>query len=629
MRKNLSITDAYRLATQNHKQKKIKIAFDIYNQILSKYPNHFGSIFNLGLIYQGHGNFEKAINCFEKIIKEDKKNENILFSLGVLYYKAGDNFNSLSYFEKLIKINPNFPNLKYNLTGILRLSEIRNFKTRNNNMLKSIISFLFKNNDIDHTAISKNAISILLDEEKIKHTIKSGNLLLQNEIINTIVTEELFHLILQKSLITENYLEKLLTNIRYELLIKINSDLKDSLNLDINFIISLAEQCWLNEYIWPQSVKENNVIKLLKIKIEQSKEIDELEIAILASCMSLNDSKIIINKLLNYVSDNELFNDLINLQIKEPRIEHELKKDIKSIDEIKNLISKKVRNQYEKNPYPRWRYFNNLSEVNFVDDLNKQIKPNMIDNKDISDHPIILLAGCGTGKHILSLKKYKNAKIVAVDLSLSSIAYAKRKTEELGIKNIDYLHADILNLNNLDKRFDIIESVGTLHHMEDPIKGLKILINLLKPNGLMRLGLYSDHARANIVSLRNFIDKSNLKNTNEDIKACREMIINNKTNTPITDIILNRDFYSMSNVRDLLFHTQEHRYTVPDIIKILESQNLQFLGFVFSNQLIKKRYSKIFPNDKLQTNLRSWNEFEMKYPDTFISMYQFWVKKIN
>ena len=351
--------------------------------------------------------------------------------------------------------------------------------------------------------------------------------------------------------------------------------------------------------------------------------------AILASYMSLNDSKIIIKKLLSYVSDNELFNDLINLQIKEPIIEHELKKDIKSIDKIKNLISKKVRNQYEKNPYPRWRYFNNFSEVNFVDDLNKQIKPNMIDNKDISDHPIILLAGCGTGKHILSLKKYKNAKIVAVDLSLSSIAYAKRKTEELGIKNIDYLHADILNLNNLDKRFDIIESVGTLHHMEDPIKGLKILINLLKPNGLMRLGLYSDHARANIVSLRNFIDKSNLKNTNEDIKACREMIINNKTNTPITDIILNRDFYSMSNVRDLLFHTQEHRYTVPDIIKILESQNLQFLGFVFSNQLIKKRYSKIFPNDKLQTNLRSWNEFEMKYPDTFISMYQFWVKKIN
>ena len=629
MRKNLSITDAYSLATQNHKQKKIKIAFDIYNQILSKYPNHFGSIFNLGLIYQGHGNIEKAINCFEKIIKEDKKNENVLFSLGVLYYKAGDNFNSLSYFEKLTKINPNFPNLKYNLTGILRLSEIRNFKTKNNNMLKGIISFLFKNNDIDHTAISKNAISILLDEEKIKHTIKSGNSLLQNEIINTIVTEELFHLILQKSLITENYLEKLLTNIRYELLIKINSDLKDSLNLDINFIISLAEQCWLNEYIWPQSVKENNVIKLLKIKIEQSKEIDELEIAILASYTSLNDSKIIINKLLNYVSDNELFNDLINLQIKEPRIEHELKKDIKSIDEIKNLISKKVRNQYEKNPYPRWRYFNNFSEVNFVDDLNKQIKPNMIDNKDISDHPIILLAGCGTGKHILSLKKYKNAKIVAVDLSLSSIAYAKRKTEELGIKNIDYLHADILNLNNLDKRFDIIESVGTLHHMEDPIKGLKILIDLLKPNGLMRLGLYSDHARANIVSLRNFIDKSNLKNTNEDIKACREMIINNKTNTLITDIILNRDFYSMSSVRDLLFHTQEHRYTVPDIIKILESQNLQFLGFVFSNQLIKKRYSKIFPNDKLQTNLRSWNEFEMKYPDTFISMYQFWVKKIN
>ena len=629
MKKNLSLDEAFDFAVQNHNKQNIKIAFEIYNQILKNFPNHLGCIYNLGLIYQANGNTKKAIDLFKKVFDKDSRNQNILFNLGVLHHEFRDNLNALIYFEKLTKINPDFPNLKYNLTSLFRLSEIRKFKDKNKKLLKSITLFLFRNNDIDHIAISKNAISILFDEDKIKKNVNLNNLLLINNIIKTLLTEELFHLILQKSLITENYFEKLLTNIRNELLNDINKNFKNILEINIDFIISLAEQCWLNEYVWALSNEEKININLLKEKIEKTKEINELEIAILASYTSLNESKIIVNKLLDYNSDNNLFNDLINLQIHEPRKEDELKKDIKSIDKIYNSISQRVRDQYEKNPYPRWRYFNNLPQINFFDDLSNQIKPNLIINEYISNQPTILLAGCGTGKHILSLKKYKNAKIVAIDLSLSSIAYAIRKTKELNIKNLDFLQADILNLESLNRKFDIIESVGTLHHMEDPVKGLEILTNLLNPRGLLRLGLYSDYARVNVTLLRKFIADNNLKNTNEDIRLCRQMIIKNKTNTPITSMILNRDFYSMSNVRDLLFHTQEHRFTIPQISKILKDKKLEFLGFVFSNQSIKKEYSISFPTDKPQTNLKNWNKFEVKYPDIFGSMYQFWVRKLN
>ena len=61
-------------------------------------------------------------------------------------------------------------------------------------------------------------------------------------------------------------------------------------------------------------------------------------------------------------------------------------------------------------------------------------------------NPNVLVAGCGTGKQtILAAKSYLNAKVVGVDLSLSSLSYAKRKSEELGITNIDYLQADLFN----------------------------------------------------------------------------------------------------------------------------------------------------------------------------------------
>ena len=45
-------------------------------------------------------------------------------------------------------------------------------------------------------------------------------------------------------------------------------------------------------------------------------------------------------------------------------------------------------------------------------------------------------------------------KFFAFDISLSSLAYAIRKTDELGIKNIEYVQSDILNLNKIDKKFD-------------------------------------------------------------------------------------------------------------------------------------------------------------------------------
>ena len=75
--------------------------------------------------------------------------------------------------------------------------------------------------------------------------------------------------------------------------------------------------------------------------------------------------------------------------------------------------------------------------------------------------PKILVAGCGTGQHsIETAYRFSGCKVTAVDLSLSSLAYAKRKTSEMKLNNIDYIQADILNLALLGKKFDIIESVA-------------------------------------------------------------------------------------------------------------------------------------------------------------------------
>lgn len=429
---------------------------------------------------------------------------------------------------------------------------------------------------------------------------------------------------LRKSLIVDHFFENILTKLRYKILFVLTDSGEDTLGEYFDFIISVAEQCFLNEHVFAQSKKEVDYINKLKNEIKNNNKINELAIAILGCYIPLYTSESVANKLSKYKSKNLLFNDLIDMQIKEPLKEKELANSIKSIGKIYDKVSLKVRDQYEKNPYPRWRFTYPNLPTHFLNIFTKQIKPNeiIIDNK--FDNPNVLIAGCGTGKHICIAANYLNANILGIDLSIASLAFAKRKVEELGLKNIEFLQADILQLNNLNKKFDVIECVGVLHHMKDHVKGLKILLDLLEPHGLLLIGLYSEKARQDIIKAKEFAKKNKFENSITGIRSFREAIFKEKMDLLLQRVSKGKDFYSTSSVKDLIFHVQERCFTLPQIFKILENLNLEFLGFYDSK--VKNKYSKLFSNDKKNTSLNNWNQFEINNPDTFLGMYQFWVR---
>ena len=85
------------------------------------------------------------------------------------------------------------------------------------------------------------------------------------------------------------------------------------------------------------------------------------------------------------------------------------------------------------------------------------------------------------------------------------------------------------------------------------------------------------------------------------------------------------DFYSLSSLRDLIFHVQEHRFTIPEISKYLEKLNLNFCGF--ENNEVINEFKVIFKREKDLYNLNLWHQFELKNQRMFAGMYQFWVQK--
>ena len=242
----------------------------------------------------------------------------------------------------------------------------------------------------------------------------------------------------------------------------------------------------------------------------------------------------------------------------------------------------------------------------------------------------ILVAGCGTGQELLFLANfYKYSKITAIDISRSSLSYTNKKIKEHKITNVELLHLDILKVHSLEKKFDFITSNGVLHHMDNPSDGLNSLVNVLKNDGILNLGLYSKIARKKITMARDFIRNLGITGSKNEIMQIRESIINNEPGFEnFHELTLFRDFYSQYELQDLLFHPQEVLHTLKDIKNLLKSNNLKFINFDNKYNAAKEKYKKLYPSDKDLSSLDNWAEFEENNPETFKGMYLFYADKL-
>ena len=83
----------------------------------------------------------------------------------------------------------------------------------------------------------------------------------------------------------------------------------------------------------------------------------------------------------------------------------------------------------------------------------------------------------------------------------------------------------------------------------------------------------------------------------------------------------------MEECRDLVFHVQEHRFTLRGIQRILDELNLEFLCFELLEQETHDAFRERFSEPASKRSLSDWHAVETDRPSTFAAMYQFWVRK--
>ncbi len=598
---------------------KLQEAEFSYSKAIEIKPDYVEAHSNLGNLLSDLGKLQEAEFSYRKAIEIKPDYADAHYNLGNTLKNLGKLQQAFDSYLKVIDINPTLSNIYPSITGILKDSDPSQL---NKSQLKYIINLLLKKNNISHQELIRTFNFIYRNEiisslKKIDSDFSEIEVLINNQVIINA---------LKKIKFCDLELEAILTKLRRNICHRISKNIETINYSELQFISALGEQCFFNEYIYSFTEEEKVSLKNI-IKRCKDNELKETNIAILSCYFPLYKLLDQIPSLKSFTSSNQSFKELIELQIIKPLKEIELSQNIKKIGGIIDEFSQKVKSQYEENPYPRWRSGNPFKEqkLSILKAINNEIKPNSIIN-NIGDKQLkILVAGCGTGNQILQSQRYKNAQITGIDLSLSSLSYAQRNINELGINNVELIQMDILEVVLLKEQFDIIECGGVLHHMNNPSKGLQTLSRVLKTNGFLKLGLYSELARKDIVKARNYIASKNLQPNDEDIKDFREDVFSGKIEQ-ISNLRNWSDFYTMSECRDLCFHAQEHRFTIKQIQETLKFHELKFLGFIRS-QSIKSLYSKYFPEDKTQTSLQNWAKFEEKHPNTFVGMYKFWVCK--
>jgi SAM-dependent methyltransferase len=312
------------------------------------------------------------------------------------------------------------------------------------------------------------------------------------------------------------------------------------------------------------------------------------------------------------LSNERCYRDLIRIQIEEPLKEVRIKTTIPVLSPIVDEVSRAVRDQYEDNPYPRWTT------------VGGAVIPDGV--AAAARGKTILVAGCGTGREAVEVALiFPLAFVDAVDLSRASLAHGIRRAREMRIRNLAFKQADLLDLGHLGKTFDLIVSSGVLHHMREPLAGLRALLAALGPGGVLKVGLYSTIARAPIAEARAWIAKSGLAPSLEGIRAFRAAVLARSDDDPMKKALTSwPDFYSASQCRDLVFHVQERTYTLLEIADIARDFDLSVVQVDTKTLAHRTAYRDRFPEDPEATNLLNWHTLEQERPTIFAGMYSIW-----
>lgn len=198
----------------------------------------------------------------------------------------------------------------------------------------------------------------------------------------------------------------------------------------------------------------------------------------------------------------------------------------------------------------------------------------------------ILDAGCGTGvgtEYLVHLNP--QASVVGIDLSAGALQVAQERCHRSGANRVEFHHLSLYDAQKLEGEFDLINCVGVLHHLPDPIRGIQALAPKLAPGGLMHIFVYAELGRWEVRLMQQAIAllQGDRRGDYQDgVQVGRQVFESLPENNRI--VKREKERWSLENQRDANFadmyvHPQEIDYTIDSLFELIDASGLEFIGF--------------------------------------------------
>ena len=284
-----------------------------------------------------------------------------------------------------------------------------------------------------------------------------------------------------------------------------------------------------------------------------------------------------------------------------------------------DVITEEVKSLYSQYPFPNSEY--QLSYILKILHYFARL-PAPAGKSSFFEGAAVLDAGCGTGTTITLIARMQpKAEALGVDLTPASLTIAEANQQKLGLANLSFREANILDMD-LGKKFDVILSLGVLHHLADMVAGLKNLARHLKNEGVVLLWLYGKHGRQRLNLNQRFFrvllqGESVLANkvrlAKEVLASFPQELIECRFNLPESakesdfqaalDYVLKNDAWLV----DQFLHVNEQTLAMEDVLALLDDAGLALdewigagtLSAYTQNPELLALFEKLSPRDKL------------------------------
>jgi carbamoyltransferase len=232
--------------------------------------------------------------------------------------------------------------------------------------------------------------------------------------------------------------------------------------------------------------------------------------------------------------------------------------------------TQKVLNFYKELPF---NYYSNAVDTAQQLSRANRIKEYRSLHRYLRDRPggRVIDVGCGAGWFVNSCAHFYEAKVVGMDLNPHVLKQARSVARLMrDCDDVQFIHANVFEFQP-DQPFDVVNSLGVLHHTPDCHAAIRRVLDWVAPAGYLHLGLYHLYGRTpfleHFAKLR--ADGASQDHLYEEFR---------QLNPNITD-----ETHMLSWFRDQVLHPHESQHTFEEIQQLLAAE-----GFVVEATSINK-----------------------------------------